>query len=479
MRFLALSLLLMSAGPVVAQTTPITDRPGRWVSVGPAQPEAEAPVRIVAPALEIEEVAPVAGPEPVVVEPAPSEPIVRIATPTPDTLRPLQRPTPAVAVEEADVALEVAAPDVRPVPRPQTAELADVAAALADELATAALNIVTTPLTDIPPVEVAGLEVFDVDPAPVPTQIVPLGRERVVPADDFVVQVTEVVVSEFPVQQPVVADGPPVPLNPIEVSGMSAVLLPAIAQAQQVALRPSVLMLPGDDAAPIRSRPRPRGPEANEAVLGLGDAPAPTRLAAVLMPGLASVEPRIAAVARMPVPPHDPFPMSALPPSALPEGPAALERVVIGPAPHPARMAAVLVAARATPTPQMDLPAMPERPLDEDLFVSPERPPDLPAPDPFAIARLVEETGYCWRLANLGPEARWAELRVDVALDETNHASALSIQLTGFGRVLSSAAEEAYRAAHDALLGCGAATAAEPATAAATLVFDRNGIVVR
>ncbi|OAN84361.1 hypothetical protein A8B78_07195, partial [Jannaschia sp. EhC01] len=256
---------------------------------------------------------------------------------------------------------------------------------------------------------------------------------------------------------------------------MSAVMLPVQGPATRPVVQPVAFIMPPLESSPILPRLHPSGPAAQDAVAQLASArTAP--LSAVLLPSPAGQAVPVLRLARTAPPARDPFPFSALPPSELPVGPESLTRAIQPPPPFveanaavlagqpsviPVRMPAILPSA----TPSFDVPV-----ADPDAAV------ELPAPDPGAVARMVDDVTICWRLAEMGMEAQWARLSVDVALDETNMPSAESIRLTGFARVLSGAAEEAYRAAHAALMGCAAATPAAPATTSTTLVFDRSGV---
>ncbi|MEJ6392460.1 hypothetical protein V8J82_04280 [Gymnodinialimonas sp. 2305UL16-5] len=258
----------------------------------------------------------------------------------------------------------------------------------------------------------------------------------------------------------------PFPTAPILASSRDAVVIEPM---------PVALIAPARDMAPSARSVRLAAPAVLEQVDRLRPVSARS-VAAILMPG-ASPQPSPPARSGFAAAPRpDPFPISALPPTALPAGPDAFDAVRAAPLPVPEAMAAVLLAPQID---GLDLPLgppMPDLPRRSAVPRDPNAPIPLPEPDRYAIALLVQEAEICWRAARLGPEARWATLSVDVALDETNSAAAGSIRLSGFRHVLSSAASEAYSAARAALIGCGAASDGVPVTALTTIRFDPEGV---
>ncbi len=430
-----------SFGPAVAQTA-IGERPGRWVSAAP---------RVVIPQAEAE--TPTGGASGNVI--APTEPAIG------QVIGPEGNPASVadvIASEAPDVALEVV--DVL-APAIVLAPLADPEAGLAPT----GPRPVPRPIAAIP--EGPGGDLTGgVEPALAPEQIA-----------DVVAPVIAVARAEL--QPPLVLARVAVSAMPVTArpAAMAAVMLPDTPTTPRPLLQPASVATPRHDLAPVLSRPLPPAPAALDRMIALNAAPQAAR-SAVLLPGATAPipQPRLYRVA---APRHDPFPSSALPPGALPEGPDSLDRTTQPLPPTIEPMASVLLSppmaapARPAPLPAPPLPARDPAPTD------PEAPVVLPAPDPLAIARMIEDAQICWSMARLSPEARWAVLSVDVSLDETNMPSARSIRLTGFGRVLSGVAEDAFRAAEGALTGCAAATAAEPATTGTTLVFDRDGVRLR
>ncbi len=258
----------------------------------------------------------------------------------------------------------------------------------------------------------------------------------------------------------------------------SAVRLPDPMSGARPDVQPAAFAVPRQDRAPVAPGPLSDGPAVQEGV-GAPQAPAFVAVSAALMPGVSVPPSRVAPLDFAARPTPDPFPYFALPRGSLPAGPDNLDRATRPPEPVPERMAAVLLGEPGTapvPLAPLSLPAMPragEPPRD------PEGGPVLPSPDATSLARLVTEAEICWRFADLAADAAWASLSIEVALDEMNMPSAQSIRLTGFSNVMSSSASEAYQAARGALIACAEATEAEPATAAATLVFDREGVRLR
>jgi len=272
----------------------------------------------------------------------------------------------------------------------------------------------------------------------------------------------------------VVAALAPVPLS-LQPTAMSAVLLPASSNGSRPLVQPVAFNAPPLEDTPILPRLRPSGPVVQDGVALLGAA-RPATLSAVLLPRAAPQPIQSPRLIRAAAPALDPFPLSALPPSSLPGGPDSLDRTTQPPQPLAEAHAAVVIIGSGTAPARVLPPIAPTLPAPEAAPIAPDAPIQLPAPDSAALARMMDEALICWRFADLSPEAQWARLSVDVALDQTNMPSASSIRLTGFAQVVSSAAEDAYRAAHAALVGCAEASANAPATTPATLLFDRNGV---
>ncbi len=440
---LILSLTLgTSFGPAVAQTA-IGERPGRWVSAAP---------RVVIPQAEPETTAGGASGRLV----APTEPAIgQVIGPEGNPVSPAD----VIESEAPDVALEVV--DVL-APAIVLAPLADPEAGLAPT----GPRPVPRPIVAIPEGP-GGDPSGRVEPPLAPEQIV----DAVAPA---------IAATRAEPQPPLVLARVAVSAMPVTArpAAMAAVMLPDTPATPRPLLQPASVATPRHDLAPVLSRPLPPAPAALDRMIELDPAP-PAARSAVLLPGATVPIPRQPRLYRAVAPRHDPFPSSALPPGALPEGPDSLDRTTQPSPPAMEPMASVLLSppmaapARPAPLPAPPLPARDPAPTDLEASVV------LPAPDPLAIARMIEDAQICWSMARLSPEARWAVLSVDVSLDETNMPAARSIRLTGFGRVLSGAAEDAFRAAEGALTGCAAATAAEPATTSTTLVFDRDGVRLR
>ncbi len=431
-----------SFGPAAAQTA-IGERPGRWVSAAP---------RVVIPQAEPETTAGGASGRLI----APTEPAIgQVIGPEGNPAS----PTDVIASEAPDVALEVV--DVL-APAIVLAPLADPEAGLVPTGA----RPVPRPIAAIP-ADPGGDLSGSVEPALAPEQV----ADAVAPV---------IAAARAEPQPPLVLARVPVSAMPVTArpAAMAAVMLPDTPATPRPLLQPASVAIPRHDLAPVLSRPLPPAPAAQDRMIALDPAPqAP--LSAVLLPGATAPITRQPRLYRAAAPRHDPFPSSALSPDALPEGPDSLDRSPQPSPPEMEPMASVLLSppmaapARPAPLPAPPLPGRDPAPTD------PEAPIVLPAPDPLAIARMIDDAQICWSMARLSPEARWAVLSVDVSLDETNMPAARSIRLTGFGRVLSGAAEDAFRAAEGALTGCAAATAAEPATTSTTLVFDRDGVRLR
>ncbi len=258
----------------------------------------------------------------------------------------------------------------------------------------------------------------------------------------------------------------------------SAVRLPDMARYETSAVAPRGVAAPSVERTPILPNLHPSGPTAMGTLTVPMVAP-PTRVSAVLVPGTFHAPVQVPDLTLATAPRPEMFPYSALPPSSLPEGPDVLSRMMTSSVPFSEASVAVSVTG-SDMAPARILPfATLVRPLESDPPRNPGAIRALPTPDAGAIARLIADAQICWRMADLSVEARWAEVSVDVALDEWNMLSARSITLTGFARVVSGAAEDAYRAAHSALMGCAMASEHAPATAATTLLFDRNGVHLR
>jgi len=282
----------------------------------------------------------------------------------------------------------------------------------------------------------------------------------------------------------------PVPVVAVEVAAiggagpllpMAAVLLPDAPGGWRPVPQPSGVAVPRPDPAPVLSRSRPPAPAAIEVVRGPA-APWSAPLSAVLLPQMPSDPPNPPDAprwTRAAVPGPDLFPASALPPGSLPDGPEAATRAIQPPTRWAEPMAAVLVSPPVAGLIPVAAPGLPDMPVRDAAPVSPDAPIRLPEPSGQAVARMIDDAVICWRMADLSPEARWAEITVDVALDETNMPAEASIRLTGFRGVVSGAAAGAYRAARSALAGCAEATGAAPATETVALVFDRSGIRLR
>ncbi len=533
LRSAALLSLLASTSPLAAQTL-LSDRPGMWISVEPAASDV-APAADTAPQiLAAPEAAPliIAAPSggqgvllehPSIASPNPLSPEAPSTRPRP---RPSELRAPVAIAEDVEapvvpdvipepeltVVIVASATDPRPVRRPR--EMVEATETELNETILAALDAADAPA--LPELEPEDEQVALLEPVEAPTPL-PIaegshvadaaalaaelaallaGDAREImatapltPADDEDVAATEIAVASAPtVEEP--APTPrlaPTPTAFLTVAAMSsrnqpaalsAVLLPSVPSSSRPTVQPAIFVMPHEDAAPVLSRPLPEGPEPQVAI----HAPLahqPIGLSAVLVPSVAGMPDRAGRLRFASQPMPDMFPYSALPPEILPGGPDSQGRAIQPPIPAPEAMAAVLLTdPRPAPAPlsplQMpDLPSVGTPPLDPDAA------PELPMPDYAALARMISDAEICWRFADLSAEASWASLSVEVALDETNMPTTQSIRLTGFGRVMSSAAEEAFHAARGALTACAEATSAEPATAAATLTFDRNGVRLR
>lgn len=490
-------LFSILAAPLAAQTT-LTERPGRWITVPRATPAIEAPV------LE----APASGPL-ITAEPAPrvvltapvAETAALIAPPrnVPNT-RPIPRPRALEVIEAPDIALEVVevtavappvlpnptpepeptlevaavvadpvqvipVPETRPIPRPRTDEAVAMAEALAAQIVAEALEIATAAPRTLPVAEGISSEATFVVPArPIATPQTAIPVAARTPARP----------TTPPSAVPILTAFATVPAS-LEVTSMAAVLLPSYARTARPIVQPVAFIAPPLDSTPILPRLSPSGPDAQEFVAGLAVLRTAS-LSAVLTPSLAAQSTAIPQAERSRAPAYDAFPLSALPPSALMAGPESMMRAIQPPRPFAEANAAVLSGVPTVIPVRLPILSLPTMPASDVPVEDPDAPAVLPDPDAGALARMMDDAMICWRLADLSVEAQWARISVDVALDETNMPSAQSIRLTGFAHVISSAAEDAYRAAHSALLGCAEATTLEPATTSTTLVFDRNGV---
>lgn len=478
-RFILLFSVL--ADPVAAQTS-LTEQPGGLITV----PRTETLVMQ----------APASGPlimsvrSPVVELSAP-EIVTLIAPPqvAPST-RPVPRPR-ALEVAEvaevvveaievvADVAVEVpveapvivvaaAAPSVRPMPRPQTDAAVAMAEALAAQIAADARAIMASAPRAVPiSTSIAPEDTL----APVQEILIPeVSAREIAP----VVQVLPRSLTPPAVIPALTAALSPVPLS-IEPAAMAAVLLPASAARARPAVLPVAFNAPPLERAPILPRLRPSGPATLDFVAAFGVARTAT-LSAVLVPSIATDAPRVPRLARALAPAFDRFPLSALPPASLEAGPDSMTRAIQPPRPFAEANAAVLIGTASVIPARLPMPDPSPMPSFDGPPLDPEAAIVLPEPDASALARMMDDAMICWRMADLSVEAQWARVSVDVALDETNMPSAQSIRLTGFAHVVSGAAENAYRAAHSALVGCAEASENAPATTSTTLLFDRSGV---
>ncbi|MBL4628856.1 MAG: hypothetical protein JKY00_12640 [Roseicyclus sp.] len=503
------------ATPLAAQTL-LTERPGRWIAVTRSQ--TLTPDQTLAPVLE----APASGPM-ITSEPTPAieltapEAVTLVAPPQvvpnahPNT-RPIPRPRALQVVEAPDIALEVveialqvpevlpapapapalepvpvpepaqevvieapvevtAVPDTRPVPRQQTSEVAALAEALAVQIAADARTIVAPAPGVLPraddgmPTDVAATDLASAgtEPGNALRETAARASGPSLPEPATVAPVPRVVAALAPA---------PVSVQP---TAMSAVLLPASLNTTRPLVQPVAFSAPPLEDTPILPRLRPSGPVVQDGIALLGAAH-PATLSAVLVPRAAPQPTQGPRLIRAAAPALDPFPLSALPPSSLPGGPDSLDRTSQPPQPLAEAHAAVWIIGSGTAPARVLPPVAPTLPAPEAAPIDPDAPIQLPAPDSAALARMIDDALICWRFADLPPEAQSARISVDVALDQTNMPSAPSIRLTGFAQVVSSAAEDAYRAAHAALVGCAEASANAPATTPATLLFDRNGV---
>ena len=404
----------------------------------------------------------------IVVEVAPEpEPVARVAAPL-EVASPVEVVAP---VEPVEVAAVVAPPmpSTRPVPRPETEDTVALAEALAAEIAAEAFTIMVAAPRDVPVIDTIAPE-----DALAPVQVVVI-PEVAAPAPTPVPVVAPVQVATAPSVVPRLVAALETSAREASPVSMSAVLLPARVTGSPPIAQPVAFVMPPLETAPILPRQRPRGPAAMEGIAPLNATHAAT-VSAVLLPSPAAQFTPAPTFARSVAPSYDLFPQSALPPGDLPEGPYSMRRAIQPPHPFAEANAAVLTGQPTVIPARLPVFQAPETPAFETPITDPDAPVELPAPDASAVARMMDDAMICWDLASLSPEAHWARVSVDVALDETNMPSAGSIRLTGFAHVVSGAAEEAYRAANAALMGCAEATDREPVTTSATLIFDRSGV---
>ncbi len=462
--------LMASASPLAAQST-LSDRPGSWVPVQPAsRPQGQV--------LSAPQAAPLLTAEPsggVLLEVRDGGQAAILSTP--DFGGPVLE-TPEAVTEE---------PGPRPTPRPADLEVPELVAVVEEDAAAAApeiapVEIVTTytgPRPSQRPREVAGLA------GTVPTAARALVTVAPSQAPDVADEVLEAAVAEpAPVGPPALA---PTPTAADSVAAMSmrhlpanrsAIALPSPITLARAVAQPAAFATPPRDLGPVLSRPLPDGPDLVEEIAALSPAfSAP--LSAVLVPAISAAPSRAIqpGVSVAPLPGR--FPMSALPPGVLPGGPESLS-FIREPSPVlPVAMAAVLIGER-TPAPiRVARITLPDMPVVDEPPRDPEAGPVLPDPDEVVLARVITEAEICWQFAELHGDAAWASLSVEVALDEMNMPTLESVRLTGFAHAVSSSAAEAFDAARGALAACAEATSAEPATAAATFVFDREGVRLR
>lgn len=429
---------LLLTGPLMAQTEP-----------------ADAPLPDVQPGTVIQ--APSAGPL-LPLESAPSvgliapEGTAAIIAPEPsEQFRPVPRP---LTVERAAAAT---VPTLQPVRRPDWVEAAFVAATDAareeGEGDVAAFDAVQ--LADSP--DVAEVPESVETPAEVDVPTAPAVERDVTPP--FV----SLVAVEFSAFDTVSEVGVTLPdVAPVTLSGVPPV----------AAVRPVL------EPAPIVPRPIPPSPEVG-AVEGALEAPQLQPLSALVIPSLGAQPAVLARVERLPEPSFARPTISTVARRVFGPGPESLTEVRAPAVP-------MVLATEAGAAVQLGSPlGLPLRvaliaPLQAPMRDGPiaiDNPVRvLPTPDTSAVARMISSAEICWELAELPAEARWAEVSVDVALDQTNMPSEGSIRLTGFAGVVSGAAEIAYRAAVDSLTGCAEATDNRPATMDVTLVFDRRGV---
>ncbi|MEX3016500.1 hypothetical protein [Gymnodinialimonas hymeniacidonis] len=513
--------LMASVSPLAAQTA-LNDRPGMWISVQPEAPASQPEILTAPDSAPLIAAAPSGG---VVLDATGSASGVilehpAIAAPAETAAAPSTRPTPrpdTLAVvadvidpepeEDQDVAIIVDAAYSGPRPQQRPREVEEVMEPPAEEsvppVVEEAAVIAVDPTPEVAPVEdpapqVAGVEIDDAaalaaelaamlaDDAHDIMAAAPFVSADTVPDLATLAPEDIVVASAFAAAeaQPRLAPTPTAlhavaamsPRN--QPASLSAVLLPGTSTGARPTVQPAAFLVPREDPAPVLSRPLPEGPSAQEEVAA-PEATAPATLAAVLMPGPSPAPDRAEGLSFAAQPAPDMFPYSALPPELLPNAPDAQARSVPPTAPAPEAMAAVLLTEpRPAPQPLPPL-SLPDMPLADEPPIDPDAAPELPAPDANAVARMIADAAICWQYADLGAEAGWARLSVSVALDEMNMPAAQSIQLTGFGHVMSSSAAEAFDAARGALIGCAEASGSEPATRPATLVFDRNGVRLR
>ncbi|QXT39330.1 hypothetical protein [Gymnodinialimonas ceratoperidinii] len=448
------------------------DRPGRWITnsraaeavqTAPAgnmpvmEAPASGPLIPVAPAPRFIISAPSASGGPLL---TPSGSISIAGQRTVPGIRPVPRPTEIAAVDPAP---EEAAPaqitETAPTPLPQAAETLAVAEAIAADLAAQARTIAIAAPREVP------------------------GAEGIAP--DEAIARTDPAASEIPAYSPVapavvpalsVASWAETPPSPVR-AGAAVLRIDAGPRARALP-QPVAFVMSPPDQAPILPRLTPSGPVASARVAALAAPEAPAG-STHLQPYAPDRPTRLPRLRRLASPAFDPFPRSALPPPVLGEAPDTLLRAIQPPRPFAGNNSAVVFGEASVIPARLPVLPAPVTPAREAPVSDPDAAVTLPEPDRAALARMVNDATICWRLADMSVEAQWARLSVDVALDETNMPASQSIRLTGFAHAVSNAAEDAYRAAQSALVACAEATDNLPATAAATLVFDRNGVRLR
>lgn len=483
--------------PRAAPDTRPVRRPAQELAQDVSAPAiaAEVVAALAVPALVAVDEAPLVEVTPVVevsVVPAPTPLMVPMLDAVPDT-PPAPAPIEDVAVTSPDPAPETVPLSVAPLET--TTSVAEDPAAMAETLAALlaaqARQIVIAGPRALPQTSPEIGELLPPDAAPTPIapldQSEPSARLDVGPVLD-----PEALAAIEDVLQSLAADAArtrapnaPAPMFVLSVAApqvtvvpVSAVLLPGMARYVVSAVPPSAAVMPALERAPILPRLSPSGPAAMELVAALA-AVQTTRLSAVVLPDLSPAPGGVPTVTLAAAPGLDLFPFSALPPSALPGGPEAFTRIIAPRPPLAAANAAVSITGPDMAPLRVRAPLTSVMPAPGEAPIDPNRAPELPAPDASAIARMMDDAQICWRLADLSVEAQWARVSVDVALDEWNMPSAASITFTGFAHVVSGAAEEAFRAAHSALIGCAMASENTPATTSTTLLFDRNGVHLR
>lgn len=474
-------LLGLVSAPLAAQTA-LEDRPGRWISNPRAGEAVQSAPSGTLPVLE----APASGaltapaPSPRFIVRAPSASDGPLLTPTgtisiagqrpvPRT-RPVQRPAEVASVE---VPLEDAGPaqviDTEtagaaaavpaPAPGPQVAETLATAEAIAADIAAQARAIASAA------------------PRPVPGPE-PLAPTEAVASADPVAPGLSTIGRVAPAVVPALSVASWSDMAPSSPRAGAAVLRIEEAPRARALVRPAAFAMALPDQAPILPRLTPSGPSAAVRVVALAAPEVSSGAGPSRRPG-AEIPTRLPRLRRAAAPAFDPFPRSAPTPRVAGAAPETLLRAIQPPRPYARSNSAVVFGHAPILPARLPVISAPLSPSREAPVTDPDVAVTLPEPDPGALARMMNDATICWRLADMPVEAQWARLSVDVALDETNMPASQSIRLTGFAHAVSSAAEDAYRAAHGALVACAEATENRPATAAATLIFDRNGVRLR